>query len=52
MRTKKPKYDKDFKKIVKVLAIDFGWSNLQVLPVSMLDLLNDTVKATKKYKQL
>lgn len=40
-------YDKDFKKVMTELQTNFGWSNIEVLPDSYRDLLNDTIKAAK-----
>lgn len=40
-------YDKDFKKVMAELQTNFGWSNIEVLPDSYIDLLNDTIKAVK-----
>lgn len=40
-------YDKDFKKVLTELQTNFGWSNIEVLPDSYKDLLNDTIKAVK-----
>ena len=40
-------YDKDFKKVITKLQINFGWSNIEELPDSFKDLLNDTIKAVK-----
>lgn len=40
-------YDKDFKKVMTELQTNFGWSNIEVLPESYKDLLNDTIKAVK-----
>jgi hypothetical protein len=41
------KYDKDFEKVMNELQSNFGWSNIDVLPDSYKDLLNDTIKAVK-----
>ena len=43
----KIKYDKDFKKVMSELQANFGWSNIDELPDSYKDLLNDTIKAVK-----
>jgi len=43
----KIEYDKDFEKIMNELQANFGWSNIDVLPDSYKDLLNDTIKAVK-----
>ena len=40
-------YDKDFEKVLAELQTNFGWSNIEVLPDSYRDLLNDTIKAVK-----
>lgn len=40
-------YDKDFEKVMTELQTNFGWSNIEVLPDSYRDLLNDTIKAVK-----
>ena len=40
-------YDKDFKKVMAELQTNFGWSNIEMLPDSYKDLLNDTIKAVK-----
>ena len=40
-------YDKDFKKVMTELQTNFGWGNIEVLPDSYRDLLNDTIKAVK-----
>ena len=41
------KYDSDFEKVMTELQNNFGWSNIEVLPDSYKDLLNDTIKAVK-----
>jgi len=41
------KYDSDFEKVMTELQTNFGWSNIDVLPDSYRDLLNDTIKAVK-----
>lgn len=41
-------YDEDFKKVMTELQTNFGWSNIEVLPDSYKDLLNDTIRAVKK----
>lgn len=43
----KIQYDKDFEKVMNELQANFGWSNIDVLPDSYKDLLNDTIKAVK-----
>ena len=43
----KIEYDKDFEKVMNELQANFGWSNIDVLPDSYKDLLNDTIKAVK-----
>lgn len=43
----KIQYDKDFEKVMNELQANFGWSNLDELPDSYKDLLNDTIKAVK-----
>lgn len=48
MKHRPIKYDKDYKKVMKCLQEEFKWVNIQVLPHAILDLINDTVKATKK----
>lgn len=40
-------YDEDFTKVMTELKTNFGWSNIEVLPDSYRDLLNDTIKAVK-----
>lgn len=40
-------YDKDFEKVMTELQTNFGRSNIDVLPESYRDLLNDTIKAVK-----
>ena len=40
-------YDKDFKKVMTELQTNFGWSNIEMLPDSYKDFLNDTIKAVK-----
>jgi len=40
-------YDKDFKKVMTELKTNFGWSNIEILPDSYKDLLNDTIKSVK-----
>jgi len=40
-------YEKDFKKVMTELQTNFGWTNIEVLPDSYKDLLNDTIKAVK-----
>lgn len=41
------KLDEDYKKVMNELQKNFGWSNIDVLPESYQDLLNDTIKAVK-----
>lgn len=43
----KIQYDKDFEKVMNELQANFGWSNIDELPDSYKDLLNDTIKAVK-----
>lgn len=43
----KIQYDKDFEKVMNELQANFGWSNIDALPDSFKDLLNDTIKAVK-----
>ena len=43
----KIEYDKDFEKVMNELQSNFGWSNIDILPDSYKDLLNDTIKAVK-----
>lgn len=43
----KIEYDKDFEEVMNELQSNFGWSNIDVLPDSYKDLLNDTIKAVK-----
>lgn len=43
----KIQYDKDFEKVMNELQANFGWSNIDALPDSYKDLLNDTIKAVK-----
>jgi len=43
----KIEYDIDFEKVMNELQANFGWSNIDVLPDSYKDLLNDTIKAVK-----
>lgn len=43
----KIEYDKDFEKVMNELQTNFGWSNIEILPDSYKDLLNDTIKAVK-----
>ena len=43
----KIQYDKDFEKVMNELQANFGWSDIDVLPDSYKDLLNDTIKAVK-----
>ena len=40
-------YDKDFEKVMTELQANFGWSNIELLPDSHKDLINDTIKAVK-----
>lgn len=40
-------YDKDFEKVMTELQTNFGWSNIDVLPDSYKELLNDTIRAVK-----
>lgn len=42
------KYDSDFEKVMTELKTNFGWINIEVMPDSFKDLLNDTIKAVKK----
>ena len=41
------KLDEDYKKVMDELQENFGWSNIDVLPESYQDLLNDTIMAVK-----
>lgn len=43
-------YDSDFEIVMKELKDRFGWSNIDTLPDSYKDLLNDTIKALKQVK--
>ena len=43
------KLDEDYKKVMDELQENFGWSNIDVLPESYQDLLNDTIMAVKKF---
>ena len=43
----KIEYDKDFERVMNKLQTNFGWSNIDILPDSYKDLLNDTIKAVK-----
>ena len=43
--------DEDFDKVMTELQNNFGWSNIEVLPDSYKDLLNDTIKAVKQVKE-
>ena len=43
-------YDSDFEIVMKELKDRFGWSNIDTLPDSYKDLLNDTIKALKHVK--
>ena len=43
----KIEYDKDFEKVMNELQTNFEWSNIEILPDSYKDLLNDTIKAVK-----
>ena len=43
----KIQYDKDFENVMNELQANFGWSNIDELPDSYKDLLNDTIKAVK-----
>ena len=43
----KIQYDKDFENVMNELQANFGSSNIDVLPDSYKDLLNDTIKAVK-----
>lgn len=40
--------DKDLNKVMKALKEHYGWSNIEVLPESYVDLVNDVIKATKQ----
>ena len=40
-------YDKDFEKVINELQTNFEWINIEILPDSYKDLLNDTIKAVK-----
>lgn len=42
------KLDEDYKKVMSELQENFGWSNIDILPESYQDLLNDTIMAVKK----
>jgi len=44
-------YDKDFEKVMNELQTNFGWSNIEILPDSYKDLLNDTIKAVCRAKR-
>jgi len=41
------KLDEDYKKVINELQKNFGWSNIDILPESYQDLLNDTIMAVK-----
>jgi len=41
------KLDEDYKKVMNELQENFGWSNIDILPESYQDLLNDTIMAVK-----
>ena len=41
------KLDEDYKKVMNELQKNFGWSNIDILPESYQDLLNDTIMAVK-----
>jgi len=41
------KLDEDYKKVMDKLQVNFGWSNIDVLPENHQDLLNDTIMAVK-----
>ena len=41
------KLDEDYKKVMNELQDNFGWSNIDILPESYQDLLNDTIMAVK-----
>jgi len=43
----KIEYDKDFENVMNELQTNFGWRNIEILPDSYKDLLNDTIKAVK-----
>ena len=43
----KTEYDKDFERVMNELQTNFGWSNIEILPDSYKELLNDTIKAVK-----
>ena len=43
----KIEYDKDFEKVTNELQDNFGWSNIDILPDSYKEMLNDTIKAVK-----
>lgn len=40
--------DIDLNKVMKALKEHYGWSNIEVLPESYVDLVNDVIKATKQ----
>ncbi len=42
--------DKDFQRVMDSLSKNHGWSNIEILPDSYRDLLNDTIIATKELK--
>ena len=41
------KLDEDYKKVMDELQENVGWRNIDVLPESYQDLLNDTIMAVK-----
>lgn len=39
--------DEDYKKVCAVLKNDIGWRNIENLPESFIDLINDVIISTK-----
>lgn len=48
----KTRFDKDYKKVVKFLSVNYHWVHLEVLPLMFHDLINDVIVSTKKVKKL
>jgi hypothetical protein len=46
------KYDENFEYVISELQANFGWGNVAMLPDDFIDLLNDTIKATKRIKTM
>lgn len=47
MKYDKIKYDKQYKKVMKVLRTEFGWKDIYTIAPNYKDLANDIIRATR-----